>query len=70
MLFVVYTYTLDILLACFQFFRLVYIEASWKIFKFLWGFKYLKSLKILIIFLLDKKMLIVMILTLMKYCEE
>ena len=41
--------------------------------KFLWGFKFLKSLKFLIIFLLGKKMqmlMIVMILTLMEYCEE
>ena len=55
----------------FSVFWIVYIEASWKIFKFLWSFKFLKSLKFLIIFLWGKKMLmIVMILTLMKYCEE
>ena len=48
----------------FSVFWLVCIGASWKIFKFLWGFKFLKSLKFLIIFLLSKKVLIVMILTL------
>ena len=37
----VYAYFLDKLLACFQFFD--YIETSWERFKFLWGFKFLKS---------------------------
>ena len=55
----------------FSVFWLAYIELSWKIFKFLWGFKFLKSLTFLIIFMSGKKMLmIVMILTLMRYCEE
>ena len=54
----------------FSVFWLVYIEASWKILKFLWGFKFPTPLKFLIIFLLAKKMLCVMILTWMKYCEE
>ena len=54
----------------FSVFCLVYIEASRKILKFLWGFKFLTPLKFLVIFLLGKKMLYVMILTWMKYCEK
>ena len=54
----------------FSVFWLVYIETSWKILKLVWGFKFLTPLKFLIIFLLAKKMLCVMILTWVKYCEE
>ena len=41
----IYIYILSVLLACFQFFD--YIEVLSKIFKFLWGFKVLKSLNFL-----------------------